>query len=55
MPTALNRSVPVGFVLVLPGLPQPGPSSTVGAGFVAEDASGNQCTRIKVPSNDVTS
>ncbi len=38
-----------------PGWPQPGPFNTVGAPFLPGWATGNQCARILVPSNDVTS
>ena len=44
---------PVGVTLVSPPEPQPGPISTVGAGCAAlAPATGNQCSRMRVPSND---
>ena len=48
--------MPTWVVLVSPAEPQPGPINTVGAGLSAEDpATGNQCARITVPSNEVMS
>ncbi len=42
-------------VSVSPGRLQPGPISTVGATWPAPTSTGNQCTRMEVPSKDVTS
>ena len=49
-------SRPVDPTLVSPAWPQPGPMRTTGAGSPSPAPSrGNQCARMRVPSNEVTS
>src|ERR1700676_1267354 len=47
--------MPACEVSVAPDAPHPGPISTGGRTWPPADGSGNQWTRILVPSNDVTS
>src|SRR5450759_4265980 len=54
--TSPNNPLPRVLVSVSPGWLHPGPLRIVGRGGAAAACGfGNQCTRIRVPSNDVTS